>query len=98
MNRERMLEVLLAPHMTEKTALLGESSNQVVFRVARSANKLEIKHAVEQLFEVKVESVRTAVVKGKTKMFGRIQGRRSTWKKAYVRLQEGQDINFIDIE
>lgn len=93
MNQERLMHVLLAPHISEKTAMAAESGNQYVFKVARDANKTEIRAAVEQLFEVSVESVRTVNMKGKTKRFKNFLGRRPHWKKAYVRLAEGQTID-----
>jgi large subunit ribosomal protein L23 len=89
------MKVLLAPHISEKSSMVAEQGNQVVFRVAKDASKPEIKAAVEQLFEVKVDSVRVLNNKGKTKRFGQRMGRRSDWKKAYVKLEAGQDINFI---
>lgn len=97
MNQERLYQVLLAPHVTEK-ASLASGGNQVVFKVLITATKLEIKKAVEQLFEVKVKSVTTAVVKGKTKRFGRSLGVRGDWKKAYVTLHEGFDIDLMGAE
>lgn len=98
MNKERIFTVLLAPHVSEKASMAGEKSNAVVFKVAKDANKLEIKKAVEALFEVKVQSVRTCNVKGKQKFFGRVAGKRASWKKAYVSLAEGQDIDFLGAE
>ncbi|MCK0538567.1 50S ribosomal protein L23 [Alcanivorax quisquiliarum] len=98
MNQERIFKVLLAPHVSEKASIVAEKANQVVFKVARDASKLEIKKAVEKLFDVKVESVQTVNVKGKQKVFGRVQGKRSDWKKAYVSLQAGQDIDFLAAE
>lgn len=95
MNQERIMKVLLAPHISEKSSMVAEQGNQVVFRVAKDASKPEIKAAVEQLFEVKVDSVRVLNNKGKTKRFGQRMGRRSDWKKAYVKLEAGQDINFM---
>lgn len=95
MNQERMYTILLAPHVSEKSTIVGDEANQVVFRVKRDASKGEIKTAVEQLFDVKVEKVQTAVMKGKEKGFGRIKGRRPNWKKAYVALEAGQDIDFL---
>lgn len=98
MNPERVYKVVLGPHVSEKTAMSAEAANQVVFKVARDANKLEIKKAVEQLFDVKVVNVRTLNVKGKVKRnrFGMV--RKPTWKKAYVRLEQGQDIDFAAVE
>ena len=98
MNQERLMKVLLAPHISEKSSRLGERHNQITFKVVPDATKLEVKKAVEQLFNVKVDSVRTVKVKGKTKRFGRIAGRRKDWKKAYVSLAEGQDIDFLGAE
>ena len=94
MSKERILQVLLAPHVSEKASLVADSSAQHVFKVLPSANKTEIKQAVEELFEVKVAQVRVMNVKGKTKRFGQRFGKRSDWRKAYVTLAEGQDIDF----
>lgn len=98
MNQERLMKVLLAPHVSEKTTRAAEEDNQVAFRVVPDANKLEIRKAVETLFNVDVVSVQTVCVKGKKKRFGVQQGRRKDWKKAYVRLAEGQDIDFVGAE
>ncbi|MAZ66687.1 MAG: 50S ribosomal protein L23 [Kangiellaceae bacterium] len=98
MNAQRLLKVILAPHISEKSTLLAEERGQVVFKVAKDATKLEIKKAVESLFDVKVAGVRTLVVKGKAKRFGRLEGRRSDWKKAYVSLAEGSNIDFTGTE
>jgi len=98
MNRERLLKVLLGPVVSEKAAAAGETANQVVFKVLGDANKLEIKTAVESLFDVKVEEVNTLNVKGKTKRTKTGLGKRSDWKKAYVQLAEGQDIDFAVAE
>ena len=95
MNQERLTKILLAPHVSEKTAQIADSSNQVTFKVLRDATKPEIKKAVELMFEVQVESVTVLNMKGKRKRFGAIQGRRRHWKKAYVKLAPGQDIDFI---
>jgi len=86
MNQERLLQVILAPIVSEKSTLVAEKNQQVAFRVATDATKPEIKAAVELLFNVKVEGVSTVNVKGKTKRFGRFVGRRKDWKKAYVSL------------
>ncbi|MAC33351.1 MAG: 50S ribosomal protein L23 [Haliea sp.] len=98
MNQERIFQVLVAPHVSEKAALLADTRNQYVFKVAPNATKLEIKKSVEQLFKVKVEAVQTLKVKGKTKRnrFGLTT--KPTWKKAYVRLAQGQDIDFAAAE
>ena len=94
MNQERILKVLVAPHVSEKAALAGDVANAVVFRVVPNATKLEVKRAVELLFKVKVEGVQVSNVKGKLKRnrFGERRG--VSWKKAYVRLAEGHDIDF----
>lgn len=94
MNEERMYTILLEPHFSEKVAVLGDLSNQYAFKVARDASKPEIKAAVERLFDVRVESVTTTNVKGKTKRTARGVTRKKNWKKAYVRLADGQDIDF----
>jgi len=94
-SEERLLKVVLAPHVSEKSTLAAESNNTVVFKVAKDANKAEIKAAVEKLFEVEVSGVRTVNVKGKTKRHGVSFGKRKDWKKAYVVLKEGQDIDFV---
>lgn len=95
MNVERMHQIILAPLISEKATRVAEKHNQAVFKVARNAQKAEIKEAVEKLFNVKVTAVQTLVAKGKTKRVGRFQGRRSDWKKAYVSLAEGQEIDFV---
>ncbi|HEC20695.1 MAG TPA: 50S ribosomal protein L23 [Gammaproteobacteria bacterium] len=94
MNEQRIMNILLAPHITEKAAIVGESSNQYVFQVATDATKPEVKQAVEKLFEVEVDDVRVVNVKGKTKRTGYRVGRRKNWKKAYVRVKAGQTIDF----
>jgi len=98
MNQERIYKVLLGPVVSEKTAAAGESGNQVVFKVLADASKLEIKTAVQSLFNTKVQSVRVLNVKGKTKRTRYGIGSRSDWKKAYVRLEQGQDIDFAVAE
>ena len=98
MNQERVFKVLMAPHISEKATVVSDQNNQFVFKVAKDASKAEIKAAVEQLWEVKVKSVQTLNVKGKTKRFGRGMGKRADWKKAYVSLQEGFDIDFLGAE
>ena len=94
MNRDRMPNILLAPVVTEKSTMVGESSNQYVFKVLADASKGEIKNAVEKLFNVKVDSVQVLNMKGKVKRFGQRLGRRNDSKKAYVRLQAGNEIDF----
>lgn len=98
MNQERLMNVLLEPHVSEKSSIAGEKANQIVFKVTSDATKPEIKQAVELLFEVKVDDVQVTNVKGKTKRTQTGIGRRKNWKKAYIRLQEGQDINFVGTE
>jgi len=88
----KLASVLSAPIVSEKTAIAADKNNQFVFKVAKNATKLQIKNAVELMFDVKVESVRVLNVKGKIKRFGRTLGKRSDWKKAYVKLQSGHSI------
>ena len=97
MNEERIFQILKVPHISEKSALLGDAANQAVFQVATDANKAEIKAAVEQLFNVKVSDVRTVNMKGKSKRMGMRRGRRSDWKKAYVSLEQGHEIDLASI-
>ena len=97
MNPERVFQVLRMPHISEKSAVLGDAANQAVFQVSNDAKKGEIKEAVEQLFNVKVASVRTANMKGKTKRQGLRRGKRSDWKKAYVSLEQGHEIDLASI-
>jgi large subunit ribosomal protein L23 len=94
MNQERMFRVLIAPHVSEKAAMGGHH----VFEVAPDATRPEVKKAVESLFGVKVRGVRLLKQKGKRKQFGRTPGKRSDWKKAYVTLEEGQDIELMGAE
>ncbi|MBK8523428.1 MAG: 50S ribosomal protein L23 [Betaproteobacteria bacterium] len=96
MNQERLMQVLLAPQISEKATWVAEKNEQVIFRVVSDATKPEIKAAVELLFKVQVESVQVATVKGKQKRFGRSMGRRKNWKKAFVSLKPGQEINFAE--
>lgn len=95
-NQERLMQVLLAPQVSEKATMLAEKANQVVFVVTPDATKPEIKAAVELLFKVQVSSVQVANAKGKIKRFGRTMGRRSNVRKAYVSLMPGQEINFAE--
>lgn len=97
MNQERIFKVVLAPHISEKATIIADAG-QFVFKVAKDATKPEIKDAIESLFNVKVKSVQTSLMKGKTKRFGRHLGRRADWKKAYVSLQDGYDIDFMSYE
>ena len=94
MSQEKILEVLRAPLVSEKTARVQEH-NQYVFEVARDATKADVKQAVEQLFNVKVSAVNVVNVKGKSKTFRQRAGRRGDWRKAYVRLADGQSIDVM---
>ena len=98
MNQNRSLQILLSPHVSEKSALAADAGNQYVFRVAMNATKPEIRKAVESAFDVKVDAVRVVNIKGKTKRFGTRMGKRSDWRKAYVRLTPGQEIEFVGAE
>ena len=93
-NQERLLNVLLAPIVSEKSTFVADKNEQVVFRVLPDATKPEIKAAVELMFKVEVDDVQVANVKGKIKRFGGRLGRRRNWKKAYICLKAGQEINF----
>jgi large subunit ribosomal protein L23 len=95
MNQERLMQILLAPHVSEKSTVAADKHNQYVFKVVTDATKPEIKSAVEQMFNVQVDGVQVVNVAGKTKRFGRMQGRRNDWKKAYVTLKSGQEIDFM---
>ncbi len=97
-NEERLQNILLAPQISEKATYVAEKNEQVIFRVASDATKQEVKAAVEKLFSVTVDSVNISNVKGKQKRFGRSIGRRQDWKKAYVCLAAGQEINFAASE
>ena len=92
--QERLMQVLLAPVVSEKSTFVADKHGQYVFRVAQDATKPDVKDAVELLFKTQVVHVQLCNVKGKKKRFGRFMGRRDNWKKAYVRLAAGQDINF----
>ena len=96
MNQERLMQVLLAPQISEKATYVADKHNQVIFRVASDATKPEIKAAVELLFKVEVGAVQVANVKGKVKRFKGAVGRRKGWKKAYVSLMPGQELNFVE--
>jgi large subunit ribosomal protein L23 len=98
MNQERVFQVLIGPHVSEKAAIVGDASNQYVFKVAVDATKLEIRKSVEQLFKVKVNNVTTLKVKGKVKRNKYGFSTKPTWKKAYVRLEQGQDIDFATVD
>lgn len=92
--QDRLLQVIVAPQVTEKATYVADKYQQIAFKVRKDATKPEIKAAVELVFKVEVEAVTTANVLGKTKRAGRTMGKRSDWKKAYVSLKPGQEINF----
>jgi large subunit ribosomal protein L23 len=98
MNQERLYAVLVAPHFSEKASVLGERYNQYAFKVAADATKPEIREAVETLFKVTVAGVTVANVKGKVKRTARGTSRKRSWKKAYVRVAQGQEIDFMVTE
>jgi large subunit ribosomal protein L23 len=99
-NQERLMQVILMPQVSEKATYIVEKHNQIIFRVIQDATKAEIRAAVELMWKaqnIEVSGVRVAIFKVKEKRFGRFMGRRSNWKKAYVSIKAGQDINFSDI-
>ena len=95
MNAERMHQVLLRPVVSEKSTNAAEANRQVVFEVLENATKAEVREAVEKLFDVSVAAVQVLNVRGKVKRFGKTPGKRNNWKKAYVRLAAGDDIDFL---
>jgi len=98
MNQERMLTIVLGPHISEKSSLISEVNNQVTFKVAKDATKPEIKQAIERLFNVEVKEVQVLNVKGKRKRSARGKVRtRPSWKKAYIRLEQGHEIDFAEM-
>ncbi|HYX73558.1 MAG TPA: 50S ribosomal protein L23 [Steroidobacteraceae bacterium] len=94
MNREQLMSVLIAPHVTEKTSLAMQNHNQYTFRVRREATKTDVRKAVELMFDVKVTGVQVVNEPGKARRFGRTSGRTQDWKKAYVSLSPGQTIDY----
>ena len=94
--QERLMQVIMAPVISEKSTYVADKNNQVVFRVVPDATKPEIKAAIQLMFKVQVDSVKVINVHGKEKRFGQAIGRRRHWKKAYVCLKEGQEINFAE--
>ena len=94
MNREQLMNVLIAPHVTEKTSFAMQNHNQYTFRVKKNATKTDIKQAVELMFEVKVKGVQVVNEPGKARRFGKLSGRTQDWKKAYVSLAAGQAIDY----
>ena len=96
MNEQKIMSILLEPKVTEKSSMIGELNNQYVFKVSKDATKPEIKKAVELMFDgAEVESVQVTNVKGKRKIFKRSPGQRANWKKAYIKLKPGFDIDFM---
>jgi large subunit ribosomal protein L23 len=98
MNQERIMKVLISPVVSEKSTRLADAHRQFVFKVVKDASKPEVRKAVELMFDVKVDAVQIANVKGKIKRSGSSLGKRSDWKKAFVTLAEGHDINFMGAE
>ena len=98
MNNERLSRILISPVVSEKSTRVADQSKQMVFKVLPDASKPEIRKAVEKMFDVTVTQVQVSNVKGKIKRFGQTIGRRSDWKKAYVTLAEGSDIDFVGAE
>jgi large subunit ribosomal protein L23 len=98
MNNERLSKILVGPVVSEKSTRAADLNRQYVFKVLRDASKPEVRKAVEKMFDVKVTSVQLLNVKGKIKRFGQTMGRRSDWKKAYITLAEGSDIDFAGAE
>ena len=97
-NAEQLMNVVLAPVVSEKSTFVADKNRQYVFRVADDATKPQVKAAVELMFKTKVDDVTILNVRGKERRFGRLSGRRRSWKKAYVRLAAGQEINFAATE
>jgi len=95
---ERLMTILVGPHVSEKASIIAEKNNQICFKVRRDSTKKEIAQAVEMMFEVKVDNVQVTNVRGKNKRFGQTMGKRADWKKAYVTLAEGHDIDFLGAE
>jgi len=98
MREQDLMTVILEPHVSEKSSIVADKNNQFVFKVAPAANKTDIKDAVEMLFDVKVSGVTVLNVNGKVKRNRFGEGRRKSWRKAYVTLEQGQDINFLGAE
>jgi large subunit ribosomal protein L23 len=97
-NQERLMTILLGPHVSEKTTDVADRNNQITFKVRRDSTKSEIRSAVEMMFEVKVTNVQVVNCRGKIKRFGKEWGQRQNWKKAYVTLAEGDNIDFLGAE
>ena len=95
---DQIRTILIEPHVSEKTTLLNQNSGQIAFKVRSDSNKKQIKRAVEEMFDVKVSSVKTVSVKGKKKRMGMRSGKTNDWKKAYIKLAEGQNLDFMNTE
>ena len=95
---DQIRTILIEPHVSEKTTLLNQHSGQIAFKVRSDSNKKQIKRAVEEMFKVKVSSVKTVSVKGKKKRMGMKSGKTNNWKKAYIKLAEGQNLDFMNTE
>lgn len=93
-NNEKLLQIIIEPRISEKSVMVADKNRQITFKVLKDSTKPEIKSAVEKLFDVKVKAVDVVNVEGKTKRFKQMQGKRNDWKKAYVTLQPGYDIDF----
>jgi large subunit ribosomal protein L23 len=98
MIQDKLFKILMSPHVSDKAYMVADKHSQIVFKVVKSANKFQIKKAVESLFDVEVACVRTLNVPGKKRRSGKIEGKTKEWKKAYVKLKEGHDINFVGSE
>ena len=95
---DQIRTILIEPHVSEKTTLLNQENGQIAFKVRSDSNKKQIKKAVEEMFNVKVSSVKTVSVKGKKKRMGTRSGKTNDWKKAYIKLAEGQNLDFMNTE
>ena len=95
---DQIRTILIEPHVSEKTTLLNQENGQIAFKVRPDSNKKQIKRAVEEMFNVKVSSVKTVSVKGKKKRMGMRSGKTNNWKKAYIKLAEGQNLDFMNTE
>ena len=95
---DQIRTILIEPHVSEKTTLLNQNSGQIAFKVRSDSNKKQIKRAVEEMIKVKVSSVKTVSVKGKKKRMGMRSGKTNDWKKAYIKLEEGQNLDFMNTE
>ncbi|CAL1329139.1 50S ribosomal protein L23 [Candidatus Providencia siddallii] len=95
-NKERLFKILKTPHLSEKTSSLIKKNNTIVIKVIKDATKNEIKKSIQKLFEIKVKSINTLLIKGKSKRHGKHIGYRNDWKKAYIRIKEGYNLDFFN--